>query len=238
MIGRMRKGKESHSTAEQQRRSVPVNSAWPSGLKDYMAHPLVDLDTPLELLEYLAIDFETSGLNLNKDQILSIGMVEFTAEHVDLASSKELLIDNGAHIKAETAQINGLTPRALSHGVSPEEGIEYLLQRAKGKVIVAHGSNIEKSFIEAFCQQCYQLDVFPAYFIDTIHIEKRFSYMGKTGGHKSYQLSDLRRYYRLPDYLEHSAASDAFACAELFLAQYKKLKLASIKGMNLNKIRT
>jgi len=238
MIGRMRKGKESHSTAEQQRRSVPVNSLWPISLKDYMAHPLVDLDTPLEQLEYLAIDFETTGLNSNKDRILSIGMVEFTVDHIDIASSNEIFIDNGEHIKAETAQVNGLTPRALSTGVSPQEGMEYLIKNAKGKVILAHGSNIEKSFIEAFCQQYYQLIVFPAYFIDTINIEKRFSYLGKTGGHRSYQLSDMRRHYRLPDYLEHSAASDAFACAELFLAQYKKLKLASIKGMNLNKIRT
>ncbi|MFV0449941.1 MAG: exonuclease domain-containing protein [Vibrio sp.] len=203
-----------------------------------MSYPLADLDTSLDKLEYLAIDFETSGLNVQKDKILSIGMVEFTLEQIELSNSEEILIDNGEYIKAESAAINGLTPQALANGVSLEKGMERLLERAKGKVILAHSCNIEKGFIEAFLEQNYQIDVFPGYFIDTIHIEKRFSYAGKTGSHKSYQLNDMRRHYELPNYHEHSAASDALSCAELFLVQYKKLKLEHIKGMSLKKIQS
>ncbi|WP_165313772.1 exonuclease domain-containing protein [Vibrio ziniensis] len=238
MIRRMFKGTESHSASEELRRSVEFNENWPDAFKEYMSQPLADLDTPLNQLEYLAIDFETSGLNVQKDKILSIGMVEFTLDQIELSNSEEVLIDNGEYIKAESAKINGLTPQALANGVPLEQGMERLLERAKGRVILAHSCNIEKSFIEAFLEQYYQLDVFPAYFIDTIHIEKRFSYAGKTGTHKSYQLNDMRRHYKLPNYLEHSAGSDALSCAELFLVQYKKLKLGHIKGMTLKKIQS
>ncbi|TKF79717.1 hypothetical protein FCV67_27310 [Vibrio sp. F13] len=61
--------------------------------------------------------------------------------------------------------------------------------------------------------------------IDTLLLEKRFSYLGKNRGHASFQLDDLRQHYNLPDYQAHSAASDALGCAELFLAQVKRLKL-------------
>lgn len=238
MIRRMFKGTESHLASEEARKMIDANDNWPMAFKEYMSQPLAQLDTPLNQLEYLAIDFETSGLNVHKDKILSIGMVEFTLEQIELSNSEEILIDNGEYIKAESAEINGLTPQALANGVSLEQGMERLLERAKGKVILAHSCNIEKSFIEAFLEQNYQIDVFPCYFIDTIHIEKRFSYAGKTGSHKSYQLNDMRRHYKLPDYLEHSAASDALSCAELFLVQYKKLKLEHIKGMSLKKIQS
>ncbi len=238
MIRRMFKGKESPSASEKKRQVFEVNESWPKSFKDYMSHPLVDLETPLDELRFLAIDFETSGLNVHKDKILSIGMVEFTVDQIEIATSQEVLIDNGEYVKPETAEINGLTPQALAQGVSLEQGMELFLERARGKVILAHSCNIEKSFIEAFLEQHYQLDVFPAYFIDTLHIEKRFSYAGKTGSHKSYQLNDIRRHYKLPNYLEHSAASDAFSCAELFLVQFKKLKLNDIRGMNLKKIKS
>lgn len=238
MIRRMFKGTECHSAAEQLRKTIEFNDKWPTAVKEYLSQPLTDLNTPLDKLEYLALDFETSGLNAHKDKVLSIGMVEFNLEQIDLFSSEELLIDNGEYVNAESAEINGLTPQALADGVSIQQGIERLLERAKGKVILAHSCNIERSFIETFLGHHYQLNAFPAHFIDTIHVEKRFSYAGKTGSHKSYQLSDMRSHYKLPNYLEHSAASDALACAELFLVQIKKLKLEHIKGMNLKKIQS
>jgi len=238
MIHRLIKGKGSLSTFEEQRQSLQIDQSWSESVLSYMSQPLVALDTPIDELEFLALDFETTGLNAHQDKVLSIGMVSFTLDQIDIASSEELFIDNGDYIKPETAEINGLTPQALAHGITLDMGIDCLLEKAKGKVVLAHGANIEKAFIEAFLAQRYQIGVFPAYFIDTIYIEKRFSYAGKTGTHKSYQLNDMRRHYKLPNYLEHSAASDAFACAELFLAQFKKLKLRYIKGMGLKKLQS
>jgi len=238
MIRRMLKGKGSHSTQENQRQTIEINANWSEALQSYMSQPLLALDTLLPEVEFVSIDFETTGLNVHKDKVLSIGMVEFTLDQIEIASSEELLINNGEYIKAETAQINGLTPQALALGISLEEGMDRLLEKIKGKVILAHSSHIEKSFIDAFVQERFQLRSLPAHYIDTIQVEKHFSYAGKTGSHKSYQLNDMRRHYKLPDYLEHSAASDALSCAELFIVQFKKLKLNYIKGMNLKKIQS
>ncbi len=236
MIRRILKGSESPTKLEGKLKSVVVDETWPDVVKNCVTRSLAAMELPLTELKYLAIDFETSGLNAEKDQILSIGMVEFTLDQIDLSSAEEILINNGEFVKAETAEINGLTPKALAQGVPLEQGIERLLQKTKGKVILAHSCKIEKRFLEVFFEKHYQLDVFPSYFVDTIFIEKRFSYAGKMGVHKSYQLNDMRRHYKLPNYIEHSAASDALACAELFIVQTKKLKLNDIKGMCLKKV--
>lgn len=236
MIRRILKGKESPLTLKDKLKSVVIDETWPDVVKNCVTRSLAAMELPLTELKYLAIDFETSGLNAEKDQILSIGMVEFTLDQIDLSSAEEILINNGEFVKAETAEINGLTPKTLAQGVPLEQGIERLLQKTKGKVILAHSCKIEKRFLEVFFEKHFQLNVFPSYFVDTIFIEKRFSYAGKTGAHKSYQLNDMRRHYKLPDYIEHSAASDALACAELFIVQTKKLKLNDIKGMCLKKV--
>ncbi|WP_390902300.1 exonuclease domain-containing protein [Vibrio rhizosphaerae] len=211
--------------AEALRQRIQIDPHWSAALRAYLSHPLVLPETPLSELRFLALDFETTGLTPSDDQILSIGMVDLTLEAIDIAGHEELLINHGEFIKPETAQINGLTPHALAQGISLVEGMNRLLERAQGKILLAHHCPIEKRFITHFLRQHYQLKAFPGYFVDTLEIEKRFSYAGRNRHHDSYQLDDLRRYYHLPDYCAHSAASDALACGELFLVQAKKLGL-------------
>ncbi|MDW6004784.1 exonuclease domain-containing protein [Vibrio mangrovi] len=214
--------------AEIRRQRVEPAPHWPAPLKNYLLQPFADAQTPLSELQFLAVDFETTGLSPARDQILSIGMVDLTLEGIDIASTEEILLNHGEFVKAESAQINGLTPKILQQGITLSRGINRLLERAQGKVLLAHHCQIENSFITAFLQNNYNLSTFPVCFIDTLQIEKRFSYAGRSRYHESYQLNDLRSYYHLPDYLAHSAASDAFACAELFLVQAKKLNLQQL----------
>ncbi|EHR0572099.1 DNA polymerase III subunit epsilon [Vibrio parahaemolyticus] len=223
MIKRWFKRWETQLSPEQKRQAIHVVDDWPKVLKDYLQQPLVDDKATLNDLSFVALDFETTGVDAQGDKILSIGVVDLTLEGIDIASSKEWYICHGQFIKPETAKINGLTPQDLAKGLPLDEGMNRLLERITGKVILTHGCCIEKAFIHAYFASRYQLEEFPAYFIDTLQIEKQFSYAGKSGMHTSYQLDDLRRHYHLPGYISHSAASDALACAELFLVQSKKL---------------
>lgn len=223
MIKRLFKRLEAPQCPEQKRQAIDIIDTWPSALQSYLKHPLIDWETPMNELSFIALDFETTGVDAKGDKILSIGVVDLTLEGIDVASAKEWFICHGQFIKPESAEINGLTPKDLAHGLAIDEGMNHLLERIKGKIVLAHGCCIEVAFIQHYFATRYQLDELPAYFIDTLQIEKQFSYAGKTGAHTSYQLDDLRSHYNLPGYHSHSAASDALACAELFLVQSKKL---------------
>ena len=210
------------------RQSIVPSAAWSNSFKQYMGTPLPNIHQPLGKLELVALDMETTGLDFETDKILSIGSVNLTCDQVDFSSSHEMYVNHGQYIQAHSATINQITPKLLSKAKSIDTAMDELLEKIRGKVILAHHAVIERKFIEAYVRQKYGLRVLPCYFIDTLCIEKQFSYANRYKEHTSYYLGDLRRHYNLPDYHSHSAATDAASCAELFLVQTKKLKLFNL----------
>ncbi len=209
------------------RQQAVLQPEWRPGLKRYFSTPLPAMTARLAELEFVALDFETTGLDLREDKILSIGFVPLNVESIDLGQSEELLVNHGEFVKAASAEVNQLMPQRLALGSSCVDAMDRFFNAAAGKVILAHSANIERAFIERHMRQNYQYEGFPGYFLDTLQLEKRFSYQGRTGARSSFQLDDLRSAYGLPSYHSHSAASDALACAELFMVQFKKLLCSS-----------
>ncbi|MGR5177144.1 exonuclease domain-containing protein [Vibrio parahaemolyticus] len=225
MIKRLVKRYLSQPSLEQQRQSLAMSEWSSEALYDYLRTPLPELAQPITQLEFVAVDFETTGLNLEQDKVLTIGMVDFTLDGIDVGSSRELYVNHGQYIKAETAQINEITPSQVANGIGINDAFDQLLESIKGKIVLAHNTCIEKGFLETHLCNAHGLSSLPCYFLDTMHIEKNFSYYGKKRMHTSFHLDALRQHYGLPNYYSHSAASDALACAELFLVQCKKLNL-------------
>lgn len=106
MIKRWFKRWETPLSPEQKRQAIHVIDDWPMVLKDYLQQPLVDDSTTLKDLSFVALDFETTGVDAQGDKILSIGVVDLTLDGIDIASSKEWYICHGQFIKPETAKIN------------------------------------------------------------------------------------------------------------------------------------
>ncbi|MGR5389496.1 exonuclease domain-containing protein [Vibrio crassostreae] len=201
--------------------------SWPSrALEHYFAHPLPNAERPVSEQQFVALDFETTGLEADSDRILSIGTVELSYEEIELTSVSEVILRQDVTIRPESAVVHEIMPMQVQEqGVEAELALDSLIEHLAGKIIIAHSACIEYSFLSSYLKRHYQLQKLPCYMIDTLLLEKRFSYLGKNRGHASFQLDDLRQHYNLPDYQAHSAASDALGCAELFLAQVKRLKL-------------
>lgn len=210
---------------EKRRIATTIQPEWSRALTDYLQTPQPLLGEELDQQQFVALDFETTRLDPSHDQILSIGLVHFTTSEIDLASSAECYLSHGQFVKHESAQVNEITANQLKDGLPAIEALNWLLEQIKGKVVIAHCATIERDFLHALLDHAFGLNALPCHFIDTIELEKRHSYAGRTRSHASYQLNDLRQHYHLPDYNAHSAASDALACAELFMVQLSKFKL-------------
>ncbi len=193
------------------------------GLEYYLQTPLPTGEELLKDVQFLALDFETTGVDIKQDHILSVGTVPLTINEISVAEAHEFYIDNARYIKANSASVNEITPQILRGAYSIEQAMDILLGDLAGKVLVVHGAWIEKAFINRFFERYFHLSTFPYYVVDTLQLEKRLSYAGRTDPTKSLQLDELRAAYNLPPYRAHSAASDALACAELFSVQYRKL---------------
>ena len=60
--------------------------AAPGPLRDYLAQPTLDLDQDWRALEYLVLDFETTGTDPLRHEILSAGYLDIAGAAVRVAS--------------------------------------------------------------------------------------------------------------------------------------------------------
>lgn len=207
----------------QQQQQLAKRMGWSPGLSHYLNTPLPCIEALIYQVDLVAFDFETSGVDAQQDHILSLGWVDMTLDGIDLAASEEWFVRHPQFITAQSAEINHITPQTLSAGLTLDEAMDRLFTQLAGKVALVHGSCIERAFINQYVRQRYGITELPCVWVDTLQIEKQFTYQGKTGIQHSFQLNDVRTRYALPQYSAHSAAMDALATAELFTAQIKSI---------------
>lgn len=216
------------------RQHIEEQGEWIGGWGTYLSTPLPSVTSPLQQLKYVAIDFETSGLDFKHDQILSIGLVPFNFQQIELSTVDELFISHGQYITAKSASVNQLTPKHLSQGLTIDAAMNKLFETLAGKVVLAHGAFIEKGFLSHYLSKKFGIVKLPFYFIDTMELERRFLSSNLAHSPASFQLDDLRENLGFPAYYNHSAASDALACAELFIARVHKT--TSLANAALHKV--
>ncbi len=77
---------------------------------------------------WVVLDLETSGLNLNRDQVLSIGAVAIEDGAIDFAQQFERTLCRPAQKTTPSVLIHGLGPDALAAGCDPAEALLDLLE--------------------------------------------------------------------------------------------------------------
>jgi len=192
----------------------------PNGpLHDFLSVPFPSLDTPIDQLKILAVDFETTGLEAKTDKLLSVGFVLLEQEQIRLNSSYHQIINTEAQLEESNVIIHQITDDQKEQGQPLHTVVEQLLKALAGKVMLVHFARIERQFLQQACLELYGLAPdFPM--IDTLVIAKRqLDKRDVAYDPSELRLSSLRNQYQLPDHHGHDALNDAVATAELLLAQ-------------------
>ncbi|MFV3404358.1 MULTISPECIES: 3'-5' exonuclease [Pseudomonas] len=99
-------------------------------LDDALRQRLAHLPAPAPLgvcslreQRWVVLDLETSGLNLNRDQVLSIGAVAIEDGAIDLGRPFERTLHRPEQKTNPSVLIHGLGPSALAAGVEPAEAL-------------------------------------------------------------------------------------------------------------------
>ncbi|HGY9625562.1 3'-5' exonuclease [Pseudomonas juntendi] len=77
---------------------------------------------------WVVLDLETSGLNVNRDQVLSIGAVAIEDGAIDLGQQFERTLHRPAQKTNASVLIHGLGPSALAAGCDPAHALLDLLE--------------------------------------------------------------------------------------------------------------
>ncbi|WP_105168104.1 3'-5' exonuclease [Pseudoalteromonas sp. T1lg23B] len=179
----------------------------------------------LEECELVALDFETTGLDPNKDDIVSVGIVPFDLRRIRCAQAKHWLVKPCSPLAEESVILHRITHSQIEQAPDLNEVLEDILAALQGKIIVVHYQFIEKNFFYAALMARLGEGIeFPV--IDTMNIEKAAinkhrSWLDRLTSKPipSLRLADCRKRYGLPYYQPHHALSDALATAELLQAQ-------------------
>lgn len=190
-----------------------------NALKAFYQHSFPAGGHEVGSVQFLSLDLETTGLDPNKDAIISAGWVVMDAQKVHLGSSEHHLIKPPSDIPEQSAIIHAITDDVAAQGEELCSVLATLLEALHGKVLLAHNASIEQGFIHAACKHCFQGPFFVPT-VDTLQLAlrrlRRRDQMPQSG---ELRLGALREQYHLPRYKAHNALTDALATAELFLAQ-------------------
>ncbi|PSW16908.1 3'-5' exonuclease [Photobacterium sanctipauli] len=203
-----------------------LGSATDPRLKQFYSTSLPSGDTPLKDVEFVALDFETTGLDPKKDEIISIGIVPFTMKRIRCRDSAQWFVNPHRPLEEESVIIHGITDSEVENAPDLLKILEKVLDSLAGKIVVVHYKNIEREFMNQALQTRLNEGIhFPV--IDTLAIESAIQqrdfggFINRLKGNRpgSVRLGRSRQRYGLPAYQPHHAVTDALATAELLQAQ-------------------
>ena len=196
-------------------------------LKEFYLSTFSDASVSVKDIPFVALDFETTGLNSKTDDIVSVGLVPFTLARIYCKQSKHWVVQPRRNLSESSIVIHGITHNDVDNAPDFDNIIAPLLDALRSKVIVVHYSAIERGFFNsALLLRLKERIEFMV--VDTMELERRAlkakqGLIGQIFNTKlgSLRLNDCRKRYSLPVYEGHNALTDALATAELLQAQLR-----------------
>jgi len=192
-------------------------------MKLYLEKPFLNKKELIHSVDIISLDFETTGLDIEKNKIVSVGWVAIRNLSINLSSCTHEVINTNDELPESSVVIHQITDNQSASGMNIEDIMPILLEQLSGKVLLAHNAKVELGFLNKVCKQLYGTN-FIIPIIDTQYLAKRsLERNNKTFKKKALRLFNLRKELKLPVYKAHNALMDAVATAELFLAMVNKI---------------
>ena len=161
---------------------------------------------------FVALDFETTGLDWRTDRICEIGAVRLSETGGEL-ESLDILVNPGRPIHPEASRVSGITDEMVREARPVEEALPELLAFLGDSVIAAHNASFDLGFLRAALERAGlggSPDRVPNRVADTRDLARE-----AFPGLPSYALQSLVRAFGLASGNAHRACDDARACARL-----------------------
>lgn len=105
-------------------------------------------DTPLAAAPWVAVDCETSGLDLRADRLLSIGAVRLLDGRISVGDAFHLVVRQAEESPAGNIVIHGIGGEAQRGGIPPAEALSAFDAYAGEAVLVGYHSHFDRTMLE------------------------------------------------------------------------------------------
>jgi len=183
-------------------------------------------DCSLRQQRWVVLDLETTGLNVNRDLVLSIGAVVIEDGAIDLSQQFENTLQRKGHKPSPSVLLHGLGPEAIAAGCDPVEGLlDFMEFLGDSPVLAFHAPFDERMLGRALKDSLgYRLQ---HRFIDLAELAPLLNPQIVL---REATLDDWIRQFGLQADERHNASADAYVTAQLALilmSQARQLGLDS-----------
>ncbi len=212
---------------------INKNADLPEYWKRYIASFAVPLPADLHKTPFVVLDTETTGMDPEKDRILSIGVLRLRDNIILVKDSMEMYVRQ-EHYDQSTTGVHGILKEEGAHCISEPEAIEQLLAYLEGTVLIGHHLHFDVVMVNKALNRL-GLPGLKNKAIDTATLYKKTLIRSPLLPiQKSYSLDELADTYDLSRKDRHTALGDAYLTALAFLKileQLQKKRTVSLKNL-------
>lgn len=172
---------------------------------------------------YAVLDFEATGLDFDRDHVLSYGVVPVAGGRVRLGESTYRVVRPPIAVPAESIRVHGIRPVELEEAPPLEDVVDDLASALRGRILVAHAAGIELGFLRHLRQR-YGLPRARGS-IDVLDLAAALAALDPDAPRPgARRLSAIAESFGVPVTRTHHAFADALTTAQVFLVLASRLE--------------
>lgn len=187
--------------------------------------------TPVPDIRFVVFDTETTGFDLKKDKIISIGAIALRAQRIDVGDSFEVLVRQENVGDREAISVHGLLRKDIASGIDEKQAVAAFLDYIGQSVLVAQHAGFDMCMVNRILRRHFGIRLFNEV-IDTASLAKRLEkgpYYNLAHKAGEYRLDTLCERYHIRLHDRHTSAGDAYLTAQLYQRLLAKGRKAGIE---------
>ena len=169
---------------------------------------------------WVVLDLETTGLNMNKDRVLSIGAVVIEDGAIDFRQQFERTLQCRELKLSPSVLIHGLGPNAIAAGSEPAEALLELLEFIGDSPVLAFHAPFDQHMLGRAVKE-HLGHKLQHVFLDVADIAPLLCPQAQI---REAGLDEWIEWFRLEVFERHNASADALATAELALILFSRAR--------------
>jgi DNA polymerase-3 subunit epsilon len=166
--------------------------------------------------EFIVLDTETSGLDVKKDEILSIGAVKIKDNKILTSQTFEVYIKPSKKIDSQSIKIHGIRDDDLKHAKKSEDAIKEFLHFIGNRTLVGYYLEFDIEMINKYLKKLLGITL-PNSSIEVseLYFDQKITLIPQ--GNIDLRFDTILQDCNLPNMGAHNAVNDAIMTAMIFL---------------------
>lgn len=183
--------------------------------------PTPSVGTPWRGAEFCVLDFETTGLDLRRDEIVSYGAAIVANARIHCGRTVYGHVRPDRPVSARSLTVHTLRSVDLAEAPPIAEAVDELVGLLTSRFLVAHAAWIEQAFLDRILRLRGLRLGRPV--LDTAALARACG-IGDTNPNREPNLEEIAQSMGLPVHTPHHALGDAFTTAQVFLVLATRLE--------------